>query len=464
MWLSLLSVLPSLASERTFDRGDFVLQRAAVDIDVLRAVVPDAPAAPLDSEQDRICRVSLSWDQKVISEPIGCAPAVAASAKAAVDQWSLVLSPTPPDQLDLLVVWFRFPGPEAPGAQVDLAVSSVPGTDIRSLPAGVSSATPPKPKRRESVAWPEDVPTSATARCDVRLAISEEGTPFNIAIDGCEPQWQPPVRAAFLDWTFAPATIGTQPVRANVPFRVGFEGGTAAIEHVNSADAEARYLMIDPNKPIEEQVDTRPPPPPLPDHPPILVVHDPNFAPVEIYSVPLPQPTQGAARCRVAAQVTSDRRSWAWAEDPCDPAVREQAVAAVGSWLVDPSTDRGPNEVYARFRVDVLWDDGGVPRYVFDARSVVSSPDRPLPAEVGTYIAPEPVKQVPPKRVEGAKGECGLEVALDAAGRPTRVTPGKCPTELVSSAVKAVKKWRWTPPVIDGEHVPTQIPVVVRFR
>ena len=71
---------------------------------------------------------------------------------------------------------------------------------------------------------------------------------------------------------------------------------------------------------------------------------------------------------------------------------------------------------------------------------------------------------MPPKLVEGVQGECRLSVALNAAGKPGDVTPLECPPELEAAAVKAVSKWRWTPPTIDGVRVPASTEVVLRFR
>jgi hypothetical protein len=200
--------------------------------------------------------------------------------------------------------------------------------------------------------------------------------------------------------------------------------------------------------------------PPLPDHPPILTLHHSHFAPVDLYEMPMPVGT-GPGSCAMVAQLRSDRKLRVWTEDPCAETLRDASLDAMGRWLMAPSDKRDPDEVFARFRGLFLYDAEGEARFVVDARDVGG--DRRVPAGVGTYVPPEVVRQVPPKPVD-AEGVCTLTVALDARGRPREVLPKACPAPLAAVAVRAVSRWLWTPPTIDGERVAATTEVAVRFR
>ena len=456
----------AIAAERTFDRGDFLLDRETVAVDVLRAVVPEAPTTPVPSEQDRVCRVSLRWRERVVAEAIGCHPSVAAVSEAAVRQWNLLLSPPPPGEVDLLVVWFRFPAPPGEDGRqdalqmVELGVSGVPGTTIAALPPDVRAAEPPRVQARESIRWPADIPVDQSATCDLRLAVSEEGAPFNLDVTGCDPKWVPSLRDAALGWRFSAPRFGTASVRVAVPLRIHFRDGTAAFEQITAADADLRYVAADPTRPAAQVDEPAFVAPPLPDHPPILTLHHRHFAPVDLYEMPMPVGT-GPGSCAMVAQLRSDRKLRVWTEDPCAETLRDASLDAMGRWLMAPSDERDPDEVFARFRGLFLYDAEGVPRFVVDARDVGG--DRRVPAGVGTYVPPEVIRQVPPKPVD-AEGVCTLTVALDARGRPREVLPKACPEPLAAVAVRAVSRWLWTPPTIDGERVAATTEVAVRFR
>lgn len=466
----LLWLATAQASEHTFGQGDFLIERSAISVGVRRAVVPEVPATPVPTEQDRICRVSLRWDREVIAEAVGCHPSVVQAAEDAVEQWGLTLTPTPQVPLDLLVVWFRFPAPPAEDGttdslqQVEYGVSAAPGTEIVALPPDVRPATPPRPTTRVAVRVPSDAPPDLETRCGLRVAVGDDGVPFNIAFGDCDDRAVGPIRQAVLDWRFEPATFGGVPVRANFPLRVAWAGGVAAFESVNTADSDLRYYVANPDTREDEQPVEKYVPPPLPDHPPVLVLHHPNYAPVEIYELPLPPPAAGPGVCAVTVQVRKDRRTTAWAGEPCDASVRDASVGAIASWVVDPSENRQPNEIYARFVVTFRYGDDGAPRVVVDDRDLVTAPGRPLPPSVGTFTPPQLLKQEPPRPVDGAKGECRLRVALDPAGKPDDVEPIECPPELADSAIRAVSRWRWSPPTIDGQRVGTSTDVMVRFR
>ncbi len=456
-------LLPCLASagERLLERGDLVLERAALSVEIARIVLPEPVSDPLDDAADRTCRATASYDPelgRVVFAPLGCHPAVSASVAAAIGGWSMQLRPPPTSQQDILVAWFLFP--DQPGKPVELALSLVPGTEVLALPEGVALAAMGRPTRREPVLG---APVTLET-CSAIVKLDEEGSPYNFEIDGCSTEAQGAVRNGLLDWKFSPSTVGTRPVRVRVPLTVRFAGdGTAGIRVLPAADDEMRFLASDPDRARAVAEELLPPVAPLPEGPPLFVVHHSFYAPVEVYGLGLPPPADGPARCTVALQVRSDRRSYAWTEEPCDAAVRDGALAAAQTWLLKPSEERAPGEVFARFRADLWWKAAGSePMIVIDEREIVG--EGPLPSSILPYVGPEPIRQVSPKGAEGKKGTCVLAVEIDGAGRPTEITPETCPEDLLSPARTAVGKWRWSPARMGGARVASHTRVSVRFR
>jgi hypothetical protein len=458
-WLLLASLAD--AGERLLARGDLVLRRASLAVEITRIEIPAPPAVPLEDPADRSCRATASWDpaaRRVVFAPVGCHPELAPLVAEAVSHWSLQLRPPPTAQQDIVVAWFLFP--ELPDRPVQLALSVVPGTEVISLPDGIALAQMARPTKRAPVM--SGIRTDEA--CSAVVKVDESGTPYNFAIEGCSPAAQAAARSGLLDWKFSPASFGNAAVRVRVPVTVRFGAdGTVGIRVAAAADDDMRYLAEDPSAAREQAEEILPPVPPLPEGPPLLVVHHSYYAPVEIYTLDLPPPAAAPARCTVGVQVRSDRRSYAWTEEPCDPAVRDSALAAANAWLLRPGDVRAEGEVFARFRADLWWREAGQPPVlVFDEREVTAP--NGLPPSIVTYIGPEAIRQVPPKEVEGRKGTCVLAVAIDDGGRPADVTPETCPDELVEPATSAVRKWRWNPARMGGEKVEAHTRVSVRFR
>jgi TonB family protein len=92
------------------------------------------------------------------------------------------------------------------------------------------------------------------------------------------------------------------------------------------------------------------------------------------------------------------------------------------------------------------------------------------PARVGGEIQPPSrLTSVSPNypeeaRKAGLEGAVLLECTIDAAGRVSSVKVLAGSPPLVTAAVAAVKKWRYTPTMLDGIPVPVIITVTVNFK
>jgi TonB family protein len=92
------------------------------------------------------------------------------------------------------------------------------------------------------------------------------------------------------------------------------------------------------------------------------------------------------------------------------------------------------------------------------------------PARVGGAIQPpKKLRNVPPEypeeaRKAGLEGVVVLECTIDTEGRVTGVEFLKGPVPLKEPAVKAVKKWRYTPTLLEGRAVPVIMTVTVNFK
>jgi TonB family protein len=98
------------------------------------------------------------------------------------------------------------------------------------------------------------------------------------------------------------------------------------------------------------------------------------------------------------------------------------------------------------------------------------SPSPPLPRRVqGEIKEPKKLKHVTPDYPDeavraGLRGIVVLECVIDTEGRvaDTRLLSGVPP--LSDAAIKAVKKWRYTPTLLNGSAVPVIMTVTVNFK
>jgi TonB family protein len=107
---------------------------------------------------------------------------------------------------------------------------------------------------------------------------------------------------------------------------------------------------------------------------------------------------------------------------------------------------------------------------LFTMVTLGQTPQAEEPVRVGGRVTvPKKLKDVVPKYPEdayraGLEGMVVLECTVDTEGRVSDVKAVKGATPLVDAAVAAVKKWRYTPTLLDGRPVPVIMTVSTSFK
>jgi len=65
---------------------------------------------------------------------------------------------------------------------------------------------------------------------------------------------------------------------------------------------------------------------------------------------------------------------------------------------------------------------------------------------------------------QGIEGPVKVHVVFSSEGAVTKVTFVSGPQELATAAMDAVRQWRYSPTLFDGEPVETEGNVTIRFR
>jgi periplasmic protein TonB len=192
---------------------------------------------------------------------------------------------------------------------------------------------------------------------------------------------------------------------------------------------------------------------PLPTPRTVLAFSD--VLPARIMDIPLPPPPRGG---RAPAESTS--ANWAPIEAPPD---------------VAPETGR-ENTPSTRQTSDAPGVDVGVPGGIDlpgqDFR--IEPPPAPAPAlQQPTRLhsgmqPPRKTVNVPPRYPANAQaarieGLVVLDAVIDAAGRVNDVRVIRSIPLLDQAAIDAVRQWRFTPTLLNGEAVPILMTVTVRF-
>ncbi|MCB9741035.1 MAG: TonB family protein [Alphaproteobacteria bacterium] len=78
-------------------------------------------------------------------------------------------------------------------------------------------------------------------------------------------------------------------------------------------------------------------------------------------------------------------------------------------------------------------------------------------------------RQVTPQMPEAAKalmlvGQCQVRFFVDTRGRPTAIKVEECSEVFEASTLEAAEGWRFHPLVVDGERVPFQCLLTVRYK
>lgn len=90
-------------------------------------------------------------------------------------------------------------------------------------------------------------------------------------------------------------------------------------------------------------------------------------------------------------------------------------------------------------------------------------------APAGGVLRPEVKRSVPPRypdlaKQEGWEGSCDLRLGVNEKGRVDKVAILSCPEVFVDSSVDAAVRWRFKPPVVNGEPVRTEFVLTLNYR
>lgn len=196
-----------------------------------------------------------------------------------------------------------------------------------------------------------------------------------------------------------------------------------------------------------------------------FVVQEKGWGPVTITGVTLPPPMDGeSTTCEVVLVLTPEGQPVVKPRR-CDAMLQQRCVQATQDWALSAG-ERDYLEQEVGFSVQYVFEGNEV-RLAFDERWVRSPiAERPPMVDTTSFtIARTVVPQYPSALIgTGREGSCTLAVTVEKSGRPSEVEAVSCPEGFEQNAVAAVKRWRWNPPMTNGEKVVKRTRVSVKFK
>lgn len=461
---------------------------------------------------ERTCVVGLRWSPSGLEvDRRDCPSSVADDVVRGVSSWTVRAPAGLAERQDLGELWFVYPT-EAPGPPSVMIRQAHDRT--LSLPAEVD-AVPFLIRAWSFVRYPAAVHRDGVpdVSCTVAVRADTRGVAVDVRVDDCGDPYREAVRSAVTAWRFEPPLVGGQPIPTGLVLRATFvsEAPPPTERFAPSAESQRLWaerqfgelsrseridfieaaLLGEPERdlgpgqvlvslPGAPDLGDRTPPsfwlagpardevPPLPDHPPILVLGKPEHTAIEVFALPLPAPgvfpTNETVRCPLLVQVDGERRVFSWATAACDPSVRSLALSTADGWLMRHD---GPpvHSTRARIEATLVFEPGGSSRVVLPA-DAVRTPQSELPPGVHTSLGAKPTARVPPRLPRDLPlpdAECVLAVTVTVKGRPRDVRTRTCPAGFESAAIRSVKQWRWRPAEEDAQPVESETEVRIRF-
>lgn len=479
----------------------------------------EVPPARLDAA-DRTCVIDLQWSPagtEVVRRD--CAEAVVSDVVRTVSHWVVAAPPGTVGHHDLGEVWFVYPvdAEDRPRVLVrqghDRALSLPP--DVDAVPFVISAWSFVRyPEAVHGVGVP-DVSCTVHVRADLR------GVATDVKVEDCGDPYREAARSAIAAWRFEPPMVGGEPIPTGLTLRATFvsEAPPAPERFEPSAESQRLWaerqfgelsrserirfieaaLLGEPERdlgpgqvlvslPDAPDLGGREPPlfyadtlpqaavPPLPEHPPILVLGKPDAMGIEVFTMSLPvrstavgstaegRTAEETLRCPLLVQVDGERRVFSWADAACDPEIRGQALATADAWVLrhdGPAT----HSARARFEATLVFEPGGA-SHVVVSRDAVRTPLDELPPDVHTSLVAKPTHRIPPRlprELPLPDAQCVLAVTVSSAGHPKDIRVETCPQGFEQAAVRAVKQWRWRPAEEDAVPVQSETVVTIRF-
>ncbi|MCB9685829.1 MAG: hypothetical protein H6735_12380 [Alphaproteobacteria bacterium] len=390
-----------------------------------------------------------------------CPEQLMANVGAAADAWSFAAT----GATDEIVIdtWYAFLPDHTVHTLVapNRATVKVHDLGVDVIPFGILALR--FPVHPDGIQRRKDAPEGAAVTCRAWAITDGTGAVRTVEVVGCDDRFAARVRESLSVWQLAPATIGSYTLPVSAEIGVSFEpAGDGAPPTVAFEKAVPPDVGDRPTPVVAKTVET-----PHPEGDPLLVVHHKGYLPVEIYGFGRPEPVGASASCDVLLQVGPAYRAQVWPER-CDEAARSAVEKVTDQWLV-AAGQGGPDERVARFRGTWRFDGDRVELLLADADV---GDKAVLPEGVRTWTAALATVKVPPRLPSGTTVPdggivCEIDATITRSGRPGQLVPVEdpqaCPSPFMAEATRAVKKWRWSPAVADGEMVESTQRVRVRF-
>jgi TonB family protein len=456
---------------------------------------------------DRTCRVGLSWSAGATQpRDLGCPAEVAPEVLSAVARWQVLAPPQAEGSHDLGELWFVYPLEQAGSPRI--LVRQAHDRDL-SLPYDID-AVPFVIRVWSFVRWPEAVhhEDHPDVQCGVEVEANTGGIATSVSVTGCDLPFQESVRQSIGEWRFEPALVDGEPIPTALSMVVTFLAEAppppeAPSERSQQLWAQRQFGLLtreermwfirtallgpDPRDlgpgrvlvslPTPPVLGERPPPiwadevvvvvPELPDHPPLLLLGEPDAPVIEVFTMELPLPERRLppGRCGLVVQVDDRRRVGSWAQESCDPELRDFALQMADQWVLRLlPNDTGATR--ARFHARLETAEDGTLRVVLPAEDLRAQPER-LPFGVHTERQARVVTRVPPRLPRGAslpQGSCELQVTVNTRGHPEEIEVRSCPEGMERAAQAAVRRWRWSPAEENGTPTASTVTVAIRFQ
>lgn len=200
----------------------------------------------------------------------------------------------------------------------------------------------------------------------------------------------------------------------------------------------------------------------------------------------LESPLDALGTCEARIRLDHDGTPKAVNVSGCEDALRIAATEGLQAWRWDPPG----SGVTVDLRYTVEFPSDGPPLISLEGEPMVHHPASkgatprtgaargtgagmfaaPLEGPSGillTHTVPAEVPEAARAYGKGTSLSCTLAVVLKGSGAPGSVTPADCPPELVDSALKAVRKWRWSRSGADAPALKgwaTEVTVTIRVH
>lgn len=318
----------------------------------------------------------------------------------------------------------------------------------------------------------QEVPTTALpfdpaevfkdADCDVRVEVGPSGLPILVAATQCDARVGDAIEVLLRSWRYQPWMIGGFPRQGAFELLASAShGAEGAYEMVLTWPTDATRGGASVH--LTDRAVSRPPVE-RPTNPYVIQIRHKGFAAVRVHDIAMPEPWTGpeARSCPVLVGVNSRFEVVSWPEAGCHADVELRSVAAANAFRLTPAPNLAA-ERYARFRGVFRYEPNGGPVTLDLPSPDIEKGSDELPDGVHGRPAAVVLRSISPRFESKGEASCTVDVNVSRSGRPKDLkTDAACPTDMVAASLKAIKRWRWVPPLEDGRPTTIRTRVTVR--